>query len=76
MNRVKIDDIVIGECVEESLDENKVHVHRLVHELTKCKSHKRLNYNNQSSETSLIVQVYVFRVHRHSCRYGGNVYGG
>lgn len=44
---------------EESLDENTVHVHRLVHELIKCKIHKRLNFNNQSSETSLIVHHLV-----------------
>lgn len=54
----------------ESLDENTVHVHRLVHELITCKSHKCLNFDNQSSETSLIVhrlvQVYVFLMHHQS----------
>lgn len=43
----------------ESLDKNTVHVHRLVHELITCKSHKCLNFNNQSSETSLIVHHLV-----------------
>lgn len=52
----------------ESLDENTVHVHRIVHGLATCKSHKRLNFNNQRSEASLIVhhlvEVPLFRVHR------------